>query len=120
MRKILAVLVLFSIHANTYAATIYRHVPFDITINTGDTLTVNYDFSEKSGIRCTSDSRALKVDFAYKGRAKNARLPVTLQAAHIPVEADEELANAAGQFSISTLQTSAVIHSYGVSCNYLD
>lgn len=118
MRK-LSLIILIIFNTNTYATSLYRHIPFNLSLEAHDTVTVNYDFSEKHGIQCTADNRGVQIDFAYKGRLKTARLPVTLQAAHIPTKSEEELASLSGQFTLYANQITPSVQRYEVSCDYI-
>lgn len=82
------------------AITIYRQVPFSLHINENNSIIVNYDFTGKTGIYCTSNDHESLMDFVYKGHRKSAHLPIKLQSDHVPDEAGEALADVNGQFSI--------------------
>ncbi|TAK73079.1 MAG: hypothetical protein EPO11_09120 [Gammaproteobacteria bacterium] len=100
---------------NAKANELYRPIPFTLVANPGDRLIIDYDFSGKSGIRCTAADNKTKIEFTYKGHPKSASLPITLQSSHIPTKVDEALADYRGQF---TLMLDA--KSSRVSCDYLN
>ena len=101
---------------SAHAAKFYRHIPFSLAMKPGDSLVVNYDFSKKNGIRCTSDNSNFEINFVYKGRQKSSNLPVLLQNAHVPEKKHEELADNEGQYSLQTIENRESV----VSCNYVE
>lgn len=115
--------VLFSCIGNSaLAAEIYRHVPFNISINVDDTLVVNYDFSEKNGVRCTASDK-VSASFTYKGREKETNLPVILESSHVPDPRDKdhkELADVDGQFTLVVDKNQVTDEKYHVSCSYVE
>ena len=84
-----------------YAQNYHKRIPFEMQLKLGDTVSVHYDFREKIGIHCDSDSAHLKIKFKYKGHAKSCLLPVTLEIDHLPSKAREHLADNLGQFKIT-------------------
>lgn len=120
--KYLFIIILaFSAFINTHAATFYRHIPFDLSMNTDDTLVVNYDFKQQSGVHCTGNQKHICINFFYKGNEKNNVLPITLLNDHIPDKKSERLADTLGQFTIR-VQTPAnnSLQKVMVSCGYVD
>ncbi len=113
----LAIAIIALCFVNAKAAEVYKHIPFTLTLKPGDVLTVDYDFSGKNGIRCTTDGKA-RIDFLYKGHQKSAYLPVTLQSSHVPLKEDEVLADYSGQFSLVLGADEAENKQYNISCIY--
>lgn len=106
--------------SNVYAEKIYKHVPFHVLINQADILIVNYDFSEKDGIRCSSNNNKILANFSYKGHRKSAHLPLILQSSHVPQTKNEELADIKGQFSLLVNKKQNKIKDDEVTCNYAE
>lgn len=119
--KLLSLLILAifcTISSTAFATIYYRHIPLTVSLKSGDKLIVNYDFAGKAGIRCIASSPNTWVHFIFKGHAKTARLPITLQNAHIPHGNREALADIEGQFSVSTQEPFDISKHYIVNCNY--
>ncbi|VVC77300.1 hypothetical protein AQUSIP_26270 [Aquicella siphonis] len=114
---ILFIAVLLS--TNTQAAVFYRHIPFTISLNDADTVIVNYDFKDKSGINCTSSQSSSRIDFYYKGYFKSLRLPLSLVNDHVPEKKHEALADRQGQFSISPDKSGMAEEQHVIRCDYL-
>ncbi|MBX3709183.1 MAG: hypothetical protein KIT56_10360 [Gammaproteobacteria bacterium] len=104
---------------NTYATTYYRHIPFTLSMNNQDILIVNYDFTEKPGIRCASNQANTRIEFNYKGHEKSSLLPAIL-ISHLPEKKYEELTDSSGQLIIYLEKLTIPHHSYEVSCNYFE
>jgi hypothetical protein len=104
---------------NIYAEQLYKQVPFTVSLAATDTLTVQYDFSAKNGVQCTSHPDKVWIDFMYKGRHKGAMLPVILQSAHVPQKDIEELADVNGQITI-VAQDEVKSGENVVKCEYLN
>ena len=109
-----------SAYINAHATTFYRHVPFNLSMNADDTLVVNYDFQQQSGVHCTSSQKNIYMNFFYKGSEKFNSLPITLVNDHLPDKKSERLADTLGQFTIRTQSSANLQHSYIVSCGYVD
>lgn len=104
-----------------YAIPFYKRVlPFAIKLNAADRLIVDYDFSEKIGVRCKSNVKSTRLSFLYKGHEKVTELPSTLQSAHIPDEAYEVLADPDGEFTIYFAKETKNRTHFEVSCEYID
>jgi hypothetical protein len=41
--------------STSYAATYYRHLPFQVELSANDNVVVDYEFSAKRGVLCTSN-----------------------------------------------------------------
>lgn len=117
--KLLLVFSCLLIFQTSNATQYYRHVPFTLSLTKEDKVTVNYDYSTHSGIHCTSDYTKFFVNFTYKGHAKTAQLPVTLESDHVPVKSNEELANVSGQFTIVIDTTVNNHRPHELSCDYI-
>jgi hypothetical protein len=121
--KCLSFFVVALLLTSAHATLFYRHVPFNLSISYDDKIVVDYNFSEKKGIRCTSNSSSIQLkDIAYKGHQnKVAALPVTLQSDHIPDpdKKDEMLADVMGKFSLETTGYLPHHKQYDVSCFYV-
>lgn len=101
----------------TYADSLYRQrLPTTVNLTSQDKLYVSYDFSQKTGIRCTTNGNRVQVDFTYKGKEKMAFLPVVLQSDHIPHKKDEALADALGRL---TIYSESETQGFEVKCEYL-
>lgn len=116
MKRQFAFMIILSVFlTSAYSADFYRgHFPFTLTLTPADTVIVNYDITEKNGIKCWSDSDKTIVNFTYKGRPKTSNLPVILQSAHVPEKNHEDLADVEGQFSLLNSD-----QSYKVNCDYV-
>jgi hypothetical protein len=121
--KSMTYLILFTLittlFTSAHAATVYRHIPVDVSLDLADSLVVNYDYTEKRGIRCASNYNKFWIDFVYKGHQKSARLPLILQSDHVPENDDEELADTSGQFIISTNKNQTRDKRVNVRCDYV-
>jgi hypothetical protein len=104
--------------SNGYAATFYRHLPFNLTISSQDNVVVDYDFSENNGITCTTP-KPVEITFQYKGNRKTARLPVHLISDHVPNRAGEELADVSGQFDLTPVINQREDEQYELSCGFI-
>ena len=111
--------IIMSLSGIAQADKIYRHIPFTLALTASDSLIVDYDFTEKNGIRCTSPDTHFSIDFTYKGHKKSAHLPVILQSAHIPQIVHEQLADVSGQFTL-VLKNSLDEKQQVVNCNYFE
>lgn len=111
---------LICITSNAHATLFYKHIPCTLTMQTNDTLIVNYDLTEHVNVHCASSEKNVYIYFSYKGNEKNNYLPVTLLNDHLPNKKSEHLADTMGQFTIS-MQTSAnTQHTYTVNCEYMN
>jgi hypothetical protein len=104
---------------NAYATTFYRHAPFHLSMNANDTLVVNYDFEQQSGVHCSSNQKNICMNFFYKGSEKNTVLPITLLNDHLPDKKTERLADTLGQFTIRVQPSLNIQHTFMVSCEYI-
>lgn len=103
------------------ADSLYRQrLPFTLPITSDDRLYVSYNFSEKTGIRCTSNHKKVRLDFTYKGKEKTALLPVVLQSDHIPHKKDEVLADVNGRLMISASEDPEGKLAFEVNCGYVE
>lgn len=106
---------------STYAGTFYRHIPFELAINDTDKVIVDYNFTGHYGIRCTADADTeFSIHFVYKGHLKSAALPIILQNATVPDKSTLELADVAGQFNVSSSDTTPVESGVYLSCDYVE
>lgn len=104
---------------NLYAAKFYRHVPCTLFMHAGDALIIDYAYLTSQGIHCFSrDKVKIMADFSYKGRAKSALLPISFESDHVPAKAREELADPAGQFSLTVLPVKSDDQFHEVICDY--
>lgn len=103
--------------AITHADSLYRQrLPTTVPMTSQDKLYVSYDFSAKTGIRCTTNNKNVRVDFIYKGKEKTAFLPVVLQNDHIPHKKEEVLADISGRLVIYGEEET---QGFDVKCEYL-
>lgn len=115
-----AILCILLLLAQAKAATFYRHVPFKTYIEANDLIVVDYDFSEKKGIYCSSHRSKFSTNFVYKGHRKTAFLPIHLESDHVPDKPGEELADINGQFTIAMENKKISSKQYEISCTYGD
>lgn len=117
MRYLFTLLFTLLFVTEVQAAQIYRHLlPFSSTLNSGDTLVVDYDFSGKTGIFCSANNK-IQIHFSYKGNEKVAILPRVLQNT-MPTKKYQELADISGQFTL-TAPKSPNTQFYTVKCGYV-
>lgn len=101
MKKLLFLLIINALcESQLYAAKIYKHAPFALTIAADDMIVVEYDLSNNRGLYCTSNNKNFQASFTYKGRDKTATLPVTLQNYRVPSKSGEELADTTGNIML--------------------
>lgn len=106
------------VSSSSYAEIFYRHIPFEIELKKGDALVIDYDFSNKLGIQCTSNNPLTTITFTYKGHEKTSYLPVILESSHVPFKPNEELTDVTGQLILQNPQ--AEIKTYQVKCQYME
>lgn len=109
-------LILAVMAVTAHAADIYKPIPFKLNMSKEDSVNVNYDFSEKKSIICTTNNKHVRIDFTYKGRKKFANLPIILQSDHVPSKKNEALADLSGRFVLSL--SASQNKSYLVTCDY--
>lgn len=114
-----ALFITIAVIPTSYAALYYRHVPFTLALSHTDTVIVDYDLSDASGLRCTSNQKAFALGYNHKGYFKSAHLPVSLVSNRIPEKKQEKLADQAGQFTINLEKPGADDQRFQVQCDYL-
>lgn len=101
--------------SGAFAHQYYRHVPFNLSMVSDDSVTVNYDLIHTPNIFCSTNAPSSIITVSYKGNTQALTLPITLESDHVPDHKHEAVIDNSGQFAI-VLQNVAKNKVYQLQC----